>query len=299
MTTLGALLDQAAERAPTREALAVAPYDAVTARLTWRELRAASRAAAKRLVAAGVTKGAHVGFLCSNRLEWLPVAFGALRIGAVLVPFSTLWKRDEIAYALRHADVSLLVTLPGFRKLDYLASLKEIVPALAHARPGALFAPEVPALRSVVVLEGVSPAGCTRWSDLPADVDDGFLDALEATVTPADRATIFFTSGTTSQAKAVVHAHGGLTTSARATNACLGVGPFTRISPGSPAGSVRPVSGSVTRTSVPASARPKVPRRTGSGSSQRAQVTQVAVSLMPYMPTASWSAPRRRDASAW
>src|SRR5262245_5268724 len=128
METLGAFLDSLAATHRDREVIAYAPHDVVTARMTWRELRQASRDAAKKLVALGVTKGSRVGFLCSNRLEWLPIAFGALRVGAVLVPFSTLWKRDEIAYALTHADVGLLIMLPGFLKHDYLGALAEIVP---------------------------------------------------------------------------------------------------------------------------------------------------------------------------
>ena len=104
-----------------REVVAYAPSDRVTARLTWDELRRGSREAARKLVAAGVGKGTRVGFLCTNRLEWLPIAFGALRLGAVLVPLSTLWKRDELAYALAHGDVEVLVMLPGFRKrIGYL-----------------------------------------------------------------------------------------------------------------------------------------------------------------------------------
>jgi fatty-acyl-CoA synthase len=224
MTTLGAFLDATVARHPAREAVAFAPRDTVVARLTWAELRAASREAAKKLVAAGVGKGTRVGFLCPNRLEWLPIAFGALRIGAVLVPLSTLWKRDEIAYALTHADVSVLLLRPAFLKHDYLAALQGIVPELAGARPGALRAVRVPALRRVILLEG-SAAGTERWADLPADVDDAVLDALEAAVAPVDWATIFFTSGTTAQAKAVLHAHAALTTSGRRIGESLGVTP--------------------------------------------------------------------------
>ena len=95
----------------------------MTERLTWAELGAASRLAARKLLALGVGKGTRVGFLCPNRPEWLPIAFGALRLGAVLVPFSTLWKRDEIAYGLRHGDVQVLLTRAGFLKHDYLADL--------------------------------------------------------------------------------------------------------------------------------------------------------------------------------
>lgn len=222
--TLGAFLDAAAGRAPEREAVAWAPHDVVTSRMTWAELRRASRVAARRLVLAGVGKGTRVGFLCGNRAEWLPIAFGALRVGAVLVPFSTLWKREEIAYALTHADIRILLTRAGFLKHDYLASIRDIVPEIDRAAPGRLYAPAAPALRRVVLLDG--DLGRTdRWDALPAALDDRILDGLEAAVSPTDVATIFFTSGTTAQAKAVVHTHAALTTSGRRIAECLGVGP--------------------------------------------------------------------------
>lgn len=222
METLGAFLDAVTADEPQREAIAYAPTDQVTARLTRAALRAESRLAAKRLIAAGVTKGTRVGLLCPNRLDWLPIAFGALRIGAVLVPFSTLWKRDEIAYGLTHGDVALLVTVGGFLKHDYAARLREIVPELQSSAAGAVHSRQAPALRRVVLL-GEGDGGLPRWDDLPADVDNAFLDALERTVSPTDLATIFFTSGTTAQAKAVLHNHAAITTSARRISECLGV----------------------------------------------------------------------------
>jgi fatty-acyl-CoA synthase len=220
METLGAFLDDVTSREPGREAVAWAPRDRVTARMTRGELRAASRTAAKKLLGLGVGKGTRVGFLCSNRLDWLPIAFGALRLGAVLVPFSTLWKRDEIAYGLTHGDVQVLVTMSGFLKHDYVAALRDVVPELGTTP---LRSRTAPALRRVVLLDGDAP-GVERWNDLPADADDAFLDALEARVSPTDLATIFFTSGTTAQAKAVVHAHGALAISARRIAECLGTG---------------------------------------------------------------------------
>ena len=74
----------------------------------------------------GVGKGTRVGLLCPNRPEWLPLAFGALRLGAIMVPFSTLWKREEIAYGLAHGDVQVLLTRAGFLKHDYLADLTDL-----------------------------------------------------------------------------------------------------------------------------------------------------------------------------
>jgi fatty-acyl-CoA synthase len=224
METLAGLLDATAARYPDREALAYAPNSAVTARRSWSDLRAESRLAARKLVALGVGKGTRLALLCSNRPEWLPIAFGAARLGAIIVPLSTLWKRDELAYVLAHADVQVLVMLPGFLRHDYLASLDDIVPELRRVEPGRLYSAHLPALRRVVLLAGEAP-GIERWADLVPPVDDAFLDALEATVSPLDRAMIFFTSGTTAQAKAVLHTHHALTTSARRLSECLGLGP--------------------------------------------------------------------------
>src|SRR5438128_11781843 len=157
METLAGLLDAAAARFADREALAYAPHGQVTGRRSWSELRAESRLAARRLLAAGVGKGTRLALLCSNRPEWLPIAFGAARLGAILVPLSTLWKRDELGYVLAHADVQLLVMLPRFRHHDYLAALNEVVPELRRAEPGRLHSTRLPALRRVVLLEGDAP----------------------------------------------------------------------------------------------------------------------------------------------
>jgi acyl-CoA synthetase (AMP-forming)/AMP-acid ligase II len=225
LETLGTFIDSVATAAGDRELVAYAPAHEVTARLSGKELRRASRDAAKKLLSLGARRGTRIGLLCSNRLEWLPIAFGALRIGAVLVPFSTLWKRDEIAYALRHADVETLITLPHFLKHDYLATLHEIVPELAACAPGQLFAPSVPMLRRVVILDGPAGSGVLSWDDADTGTDDDFLDAIEQDVRAADWATIFFTSGTTAQAKAVLHAHHALVVSARRIADSLGIQP--------------------------------------------------------------------------
>jgi fatty-acyl-CoA synthase len=224
METLGAFLDEAAARAPEREVLAWAPREAVATRLAWSALREASRTAARRFLACGVGKGTRVGFLCSNRPEWLPIAFGALRLGAVLVPFSTLWKEEEIGYGLLHADVQMLVTQPRFLRHDYLAALRALFPELPASRPGQLFAVRAPALRHVVVLGETAP-GTDRWDTLPASADDAHLDAVEAAVRGADVATVFFTSGTTAQAKAVVHSHRALVAAGRRVAEHVGIGP--------------------------------------------------------------------------
>ena len=222
METLPRFLDSLAAVDPAAEAVAWAPEAEVQERLSWATLAAQSRLAARRLITLGVGKGTRVGLLCTNRIEWLPLAFGILRTGAVLVPFSTLWKHDEIAYGLNQADVALLLTLPGFRKHDYLATLATIAPESRTAGSAAFHAPAAPCLRRILTI-GPRLGSPPHFDDVEPAADDAFVAALDERLAPADMATIFFTSGTTAQAKAVVHSHAALTTSARRLAPCFGI----------------------------------------------------------------------------
>lgn len=218
--TLGSFFDDVCGRAPEREAVAFAPAAVVTERWTWARLAAESRLASRRLLGLGVGRGTRVGLLCPNRPEWLAIAFGALRLGAVLVPFSTLWKRDEIAYGLAHADVEMLLMRPRFLKHDYVEHLRALAPEIWDGG----WSPALPALRRIVLL-GDEDHGLPRWDALAAEGSEARVETLAAAVAPADVATIFFTSGTTAQAKAVVHGHGALALSGHRVGECLGIGP--------------------------------------------------------------------------
>ncbi|GIW41979.1 MAG: AMP-binding protein [Candidatus Binatia bacterium] len=211
--TLGGFLDRLASSFGSREALAWAPRAEVVRRLRYDELRAESLLFARRLLSLGVRKGTHVGFLCTNRTEWLPFAFGVFRLGAVLVPLSTLWKAGEIAYALGHADVEVLVLVSRFRRHDYVEALR----GAERLEPGVLAR-----LRAVAVLDG-EPGGIVPWERI-VPADESLLRAAEGEVSPADPATIFFTSGTTAQAKAVVHRHEALVLSAERIAGAFGIG---------------------------------------------------------------------------
>src|SRR5262249_57122999 len=103
-----------------------------------------------------VGKGTLSGLLMPNWPEWIATAFAVWRCGGLLVALNTLSRPRELGYALRHADVSLLVGVRGFLRHDYAAALHEVAPATADPRRP-LLAPELPALRDVV------------WLDSPAD----------------------------------------------------------------------------------------------------------------------------------
>src|SRR5262249_26841921 len=123
--TLPALLDDVAARFGPCPAL-IAPRR----RMTYGELAADADGIAAALTARGAGKGTHVGLLLPNWPEWIGIAFGVWRTGAVLVPLNTLARPRELGHALGHADVELLIAVRRFLRHDYVAAVEGVAPAV-------------------------------------------------------------------------------------------------------------------------------------------------------------------------
>jgi acyl-coenzyme A synthetase/AMP-(fatty) acid ligase len=177
-------------------------------RLSYHDLDTTSARLAQQLLALGLGKGSRIGILVPNGIDWLTIFVAAGRIGAVVLPLSTLAQAPELAWVVREAGIELLVTAPAFRGHDYLDRLEEALPGLDSAdSKSPLFLRAAPRLRNVVVT-----GDATRpWSTvLPAPgVDRDFLAAVEAGVAAHDPLVIIHTSGSTADPKGVIHSQGG------------------------------------------------------------------------------------------
>jgi acyl-CoA synthetase (AMP-forming)/AMP-acid ligase II len=189
-------------------------------RLSYRELDVTTNDLAQEFIDAGVVKGTRVGLIMPNGVRWVQIAIALTRIGAVLVPLSTLLAARELIAQLRTASVQILISVEEFRGHHYLKDLRSTlrVPDLFET----LRCFELPALRQVWVadqLPGLSAAESNR----------SIVDALAATVTPSDPMVIMFTSGSSGAPKGVVHSHGSALGAVRSGLASRCIDPETRL----------------------------------------------------------------------
>src|ERR1700738_1833081 len=117
-------------------------------RITYRELDATTRGMAAAFVEAGVGKGTRVGLIMPNGVRWVQVAVALTRIGAVLVPLSTLLQPRELVAQLRVASVQVLISVAEFRGHRYLDELEAELAAPVDGER-VLQGPKLPALRRV------------------------------------------------------------------------------------------------------------------------------------------------------
>lgn len=209
--TLGGFFREVCRRNGDKEAMVFHHPGKPVVRYTYAQVWDEAFAVAQALVARGVTKETRVGLLATNRPEWVIAVFGIAMAGGTCVALSTFAKSAEFEYALRIGDVSLLIFERSVLTRDFAAELIELCPELA-ADNRIAHSTRLPFLRGAVCIDdGPPPQGAFEsWKDfVHSDVkaSAALVDAIDAEVTPTDRAMVFFSSGSTAKPKAVLHTH--------------------------------------------------------------------------------------------
>ncbi len=157
--------------------------------ITWKVFNEKANRFAHFLLSRGVKKGDKVGILLMNCLEWLPIYFGILKIGALAVPLNFRYAAHEIEYCVDLAEVSVLVFGP-----EFIGRVESIADNLGAERMLLYVGQNCP---------DFAESYDAQTANCPSSSPSVFL-------TDADDAAIYFSSGTTGFPKAILHNHESL-----------------------------------------------------------------------------------------
>jgi len=171
------------------ELVEAAPAEEYRCEMTWREFDQKANRFANFLLERGIRKGDKVAILLMNCLEWLPIYFGILKTGAIVVPMNFRYTADEIQYCLELSESSALVFGPEF--IGRVEAICDRIPQVA--------------LRLAV--GDVCPTFAESYDKLTKKMPDV---APNIKLTDEDDAALYFSSGTTGFPKAILHPHASL-----------------------------------------------------------------------------------------
>ena len=174
--------------AATPDGLGLITLDAaggVVARMSWLDLAKESRKMGHALTALGVGKGDPIFVMLPRIAEWYTVALGAIRIGAIPMPGTSLLTGKDMQFRIERAEaVAAVVDSEGAVKLDAVTSGLE-------------------SLRHKIVVGEAPSAG---WTTLTSLLERASTDPTPLDVTASDDPMLlYFTSGTVSYPKMVMH----------------------------------------------------------------------------------------------
>ena len=171
---------------------------------TWRELADEVRALACALAELGLKRGEHFALVGDNRPRLYATLAAGQCLGAIPVPLYQDAVATEMAFPIQNASIAIAFA-EDQEQVDKLIEIQPGCPTLARIIYDDPRGMRHYAHDRLVPYDKLLEQGRARMKAEP-----GFVDAEIAKGSGADRAAMFFTSGTTGVAKGVVHTNTSL-----------------------------------------------------------------------------------------
>jgi len=209
--TLGQLLEEGVAQYPDKEFMV---YSDRNLRFTYKTFNQRVDNIAKGLLSIGMKKGDHLGIWATNVPDWLTYAFASAKIGVVMVTINTNYKKHELEYLVKNADIHTLCIIEGWRDSNYVAIVNELIPELKTCERGHLKSKRFPELRNLVFLGPEKHRGMYNTPELlllGKYVEDDALTRIKNSLNCHEVINMQYTSGTTGFPKGVMLSHYNIT----------------------------------------------------------------------------------------
>ena len=163
--------------------------------VTYQQLHEDVNRVARGLLAAGVQRGAFVGLLFRNCIDYFRAYFGCARIGAIALPLNPTLRLAELTHIVGETKPAMLVAQGDYNEVA--AELCEAEPSLERLVLTVRADGEEPAL----------PAGSSYTPTRFVDLLEGDGSDVEVYVEDRDALQCIYTSGTTANPKGVITSH--------------------------------------------------------------------------------------------
>jgi long-chain acyl-CoA synthetase len=174
---------------------------------TYQQLDVAVTKFASGLEKLGVKKGDHIALLLGNSPYFVIGMYGALRLGATVIPINPIYTADEIAYIINNGDVKVVIAL------DLLLPLIDKMNSLLPNVENYILCDTPKEDDQVLPIENLS--AYQKLQSFTTILANGVLDFVEPELQDDDVAIILYTSGTTGKPKGAMLTHKNLYSNAQ------------------------------------------------------------------------------------